>query len=139
MKVSTIEEAQGISNVKVNEFIRSLQTFELAVYDRPEKKNKNITFISNTNEEDVQCEKHTDESISDAIVLVDWKFNKVLKRMDNKEREKKRKQIGFIFCKMTIKHIKIKMVRGLRKVYYASLMKYSFYILLVDIINYFLV
>lgn len=40
---------------------------------------------------------------------------------------------------MTIKHIKIKMVRDLRKVYYASLMKYSFYILLVDIINYFLV
>jgi len=99
MKVSTIEEAQGISNVKVNELIRSLQTFELAVYDRPEKKNKNITFISNTNEEDVQCEKHTDESISDAIVLVGWKFNKVLKRMDNKERKKRGNKLVLYFAK----------------------------------------
>jgi hypothetical protein len=84
MKVTIIEEAQDISNMKVNELIGSLQTFEVAIYDRPEKKNKNITFISNTNEEDVQCEKHNDESISDAIVLVGRKFNKVLKRMDRK-------------------------------------------------------
>jgi len=68
MKVTTNEEAQDIKNIKVDELIRSLQTFELAINDRCEKKKKNIYFISNTDEEDVQCDMETDESISDAIV-----------------------------------------------------------------------
>jgi hypothetical protein len=54
--------------------------------DRTEKKNKNIAFISNTDEEDVQCDMDTNESFSDAIVLLGRKFNKVLKKMDRKSR-----------------------------------------------------
>jgi len=50
MKVATIEEAQGICNMKVDELMRSLQTFELDISDRSEEKNKSITFVSNTNE-----------------------------------------------------------------------------------------
>jgi len=52
MKVTAIEESQDISNKKVDELIRSLQTFELTINDRCEKKKKNIAFISNTNKED---------------------------------------------------------------------------------------
>lgn len=37
MKVITIEEAQDISTIKVDELIGSLQTFEMAVNDRTEK------------------------------------------------------------------------------------------------------
>ena len=50
MKVATIEEAQDICNMKVDELMRSLQTFELDISDRSEEKNKSITFVSNTNE-----------------------------------------------------------------------------------------
>ena len=53
MKVTTIEEAQDISNMKVEELVGSLQTFELAINERSEKKNKSIAFISNTNDEEV--------------------------------------------------------------------------------------
>jgi hypothetical protein len=84
--VTAIQESQDIRNMKVDGLIGSLQTFELTINDRTEKKNKNITFISNTDEEDVQCNVDTDESISDVIVLLGRKFNKVLKRMDRKSR-----------------------------------------------------
>jgi len=53
MKVTTIEESQDINNMKMDELIGSLQTFELAISDRTKKKNKSIAFIYNTSEEDV--------------------------------------------------------------------------------------
>ena len=38
--------------MQVDELIGSLQTFELTLNDRPDKKNKSIEFMSNTEEED---------------------------------------------------------------------------------------
>jgi len=40
MKVIANEEAQDIKNMKVEELIGSLQTFEMAISDKSEKKNK---------------------------------------------------------------------------------------------------
>jgi len=57
----------------------------LPINDRTEKK-KCIAFLSNTDEEDVQCNMDTDESVSDAIVLLRRQFNKILKRMYRKSR-----------------------------------------------------
>jgi len=48
MKVTVIEEVQAISNMKADELIGSLQTFEFAINDRYEKKKKSIAFVSNT-------------------------------------------------------------------------------------------
>jgi hypothetical protein len=70
MKVTAIEEAHDINNMKVDEHIGSLQIFELVINDRPEKKNKSITFISNIDDDEVQIEMDTDERILDAIVLL---------------------------------------------------------------------
>jgi len=84
MKVTAIEEAQDISNMKVDELIGSLQTFELAINDRCEKKKKNIDFVSNTDEEDVKCDMVTDESILNAFVRLGREFNKVLEMIDKK-------------------------------------------------------
>jgi len=56
MKVTAIEEAQDISSMKVDELIGSLQTFELP----NGYKKKNIAFVSNTDEKDVQYEMETD-------------------------------------------------------------------------------
>lgn len=78
MKVTAIEETQDIKNMKVKEFIGSLQTFEMTISDMPEKKNKIIVFISNTNDEQVQYDLETDEGISNAIVLLRRQFNMVL-------------------------------------------------------------
>lgn len=84
MKVTTIEEAQDICNMRMDELVGSIQTFELAISDRSEKKNKSITFISNTIDEEVQYDLETNEGISNAIVLLGRQFNKVLKIMDRK-------------------------------------------------------
>jgi len=86
MKFTTIDKARDISNMKVDELIGSLQTFELDINDRNEKKNKSFAFISNIDEEDVQCDMDTNESVSDAIVLLGRQCYRVLKRMDRKSR-----------------------------------------------------
>lgn len=81
MKVTTIEEAQDINNIRVDELVRSLQTFELGMSDRSEKKSKSITLVSNTDE---GCDMDTDEELSNAIVLLGRQFNKVMKRVNMK-------------------------------------------------------
>jgi excinuclease UvrABC nuclease subunit len=86
MKVTTIEEAQDISTMRVDELIGSLQTFELGIIDKYEKKNKSITFVSNTEDEEDQCDLDIDEEMINAIVLLGRQFNKMLKRIDRKSR-----------------------------------------------------
>ncbi|MCI57686.1 gag-pol polyprotein, partial [Trifolium medium] len=44
IKVTAIEEAQDLSSMRVDELIGSLQTFELGINQRNEKKNKSIAF-----------------------------------------------------------------------------------------------
>ena len=51
MKATTIEEAHDISNMRVDELVGSLQTFELAISDKTEKKNQRKAFVSNTEKE----------------------------------------------------------------------------------------
>ena len=83
IKVTMIEEPQDIFNMKVDELMGSLQTFELA----KGYKKKSIAFVSKTdNEEDVQCDMETDESILDAFVLLGREFNKMLEMIDKKSR-----------------------------------------------------
>src|SRR3954463_12802323 len=44
MKVIVTEEAQHIINMKLDELIGSLQTFEMSICESVEKKNKSIAF-----------------------------------------------------------------------------------------------
>lgn len=92
MKVITIEEAQDLSNIKVDESIGSLQTFEMTLSDRFEKKNKRIDFMSNTEEDKYQGE----ESLSGVIALVGRKVNKVLRRLDINWRTNVQKKVSNI-------------------------------------------
>ncbi|MCI70435.1 gag-pol polyprotein, partial [Trifolium medium] len=64
MKVTTIEEAQDISKMKVDELVGSLQTYESAINERAEKKNKSIAFVSNVDDDDLESNMDTDEDIS---------------------------------------------------------------------------
>lgn len=81
MKVAAIEEAQDLSSIKVDELIGFLQNFGMAINDRYENKNMSIKFVSNTEENEDQCEKDTGKSLPDVISLLGRKFNKALKRL----------------------------------------------------------
>jgi len=76
MKVTAIVEAQDLSTITVDELIGSLQTFEMAIEDRPEKKNKSIAFISE--------EGHDQNELSEAIAMLGRKFNKYLNKLQTK-------------------------------------------------------
>ena len=76
MKVTAIEEAQDISNMKVDELIGSLQNF---VNNRTEKKRKSIAFASNVDNEELQEEIEVDENLSGHLVLLGRQFKKILK------------------------------------------------------------
>ena len=52
--------------------------------DLEKKKNKSVAFISNTKDEEDQCDLDTDEGMTNDIVLLGIKFNKVVKIMDRK-------------------------------------------------------
>jgi hypothetical protein len=71
MKMIAIEESQDLSTIKVDELIGSLQTFEMALDDRPEKKHKNLTFTSE--------ESLNEDSLLEALMnLVSmWHFKSV--------------------------------------------------------------
>ena len=68
--------------MRVDELIGSPQTFELAIDDKAEKKNKSIDFVSNVEDDKSQAELDTDEYLSNTIVLLGKKFNRILKRLD---------------------------------------------------------
>ncbi|KAK2436765.1 gag-protease polyprotein [Trifolium repens] len=73
MKVTAIEESQDLSTVKVDELIGSLQTFEMSLDDKPEKKMKNLAFKSE--------ESQTDDELSEALAYLTKNFNKSLNKL----------------------------------------------------------
>ncbi|MCI17160.1 gag-pol polyprotein [Trifolium medium] len=86
MKVTAIEEAQDLATIQVDELIGSLQTYELGINQRKEKKNKSLAFSSNTGEEEGLGDLESDESLSEAMVLLGRQFNRIMKRMDKRSK-----------------------------------------------------
>lgn len=70
----------------MEELIGSLQTFEFAIDDRYEKKNKSISFISNSIDGEKQCNLDNDEGLSNVILLLGVQFYKVVRRVDIRSR-----------------------------------------------------
>ncbi|MCI62588.1 gag-pol polyprotein, partial [Trifolium medium] len=62
--------------MKLDDLIGSLKTYEVAANERTKKKTKSIVFVSNAEDEEQQGEMESDESIFDAIVLLEKQFNK---------------------------------------------------------------
>jgi hypothetical protein len=81
MKVTAIEEAQNISTMKVEELIGSLQTFEMSIGDRSDKKNKSVAFISNNDDGDSQGDFD-----SEALAMIGKQFKQALRRFDRRAR-----------------------------------------------------
>ncbi|KAK2428670.1 gag-protease polyprotein [Trifolium repens] len=87
MKVTAIEEAHDISTMKMDELVGSLQTFEIVLNDRGDKKNKSIAFVTNTEDDVAESDDEEGDSITDAIAMLGRQFNKVLKRVDRRNRQ----------------------------------------------------
>lgn len=91
MKVTAIEEARDLSRIKVDELIGSLQTFEMSINEWSEKKNKGISFVSNTKE--VRTQGDEEEILEDDITLLNKEIQQFLeisglKVEDNCSRQK---------------------------------------------------
>ena len=87
MKVTAIEEAQDICSMRVDELIGSLQTFELGLSKRTEKKTKNLALMSNDEGEEDQLDLDTDEGLINTMMLLGKQFNKLMKKMEGRSKQ----------------------------------------------------
>jgi len=86
IKVTTIEEAEDISSMQVDELIESLQNFELVVDNRTEKKGEGIAFTANTADEEAHGDSVEDENLLENLVLLGRQFNKILKQVNRRSK-----------------------------------------------------
>jgi hypothetical protein len=82
MKVTAIEEAQDIKNMKLEEVIGSHQTFEMTISDHIEERKKGVALLSNNSVDQTEGNLETNEESSEAIVLIERLFNNILKKIN---------------------------------------------------------
>ncbi|TYK08444.1 gag-pol polyprotein [Cucumis melo var. makuwa] len=70
MKVTAIEEAHGITTLKLDELFGSLLTFEMTISDREKKKGKGITFKSTYEEEATVNHSDNEANMDESIALL---------------------------------------------------------------------
>ncbi|KAA0062782.1 gag-pol polyprotein [Cucumis melo var. makuwa] len=80
MKVTTIEEAQDITTLKLDELFWSLLTFEMAMSDRESKKGKGITFISVYDQENTVNQFGNEANQDESIALLMKQFSKMARK-----------------------------------------------------------
>lgn len=83
MKVTSIEEANGISKMKLDELFYFLQTFELTLDERTDLKDKELALQS------IACEwshyytdKNANESLVESLTFLIKKFTRVVKHLN---------------------------------------------------------
>jgi hypothetical protein len=72
--------------MKVEELIGSLLTCKLVINEKTDKKVKSIAFVTNADDEETQGDPDSEESITEALVLVGKQFNKMIKRVDRRQK-----------------------------------------------------
>ncbi|KAA0035324.1 gag-pol polyprotein [Cucumis melo var. makuwa] len=85
MKVTAIEEAHDITTLKLDELFGSLLTFEMAISDRENKKDKGIAFKSTYEEEATVNHFDNEANMDEPIALLTKQFSKVVKRFKKNE------------------------------------------------------
>lgn len=84
MKVTTIEKAQNIPKMKVDELLGSLMTFKLSLDNRPDKKQKGIALKNFSKELQTDLEGKSDSEIHESLALLTKQFNQIVKRFDSR-------------------------------------------------------
>jgi hypothetical protein len=69
--------------MKVDELIGSLETFELPINERSDKKNKSIAFASNTDDCESHDELEADDGFTEALAMVGRKLRQAWKQKPN--------------------------------------------------------
>ncbi|PNX64471.1 gag-protease polyprotein, partial [Trifolium pratense] len=83
IKVTAIEEAHDLSSLNLDELIGSLQTYEIGLNRRNEKKDKNLAFASKSGA-DEQIESEGEESLAESMAMLGRQFNKLMKKVDQR-------------------------------------------------------
>ncbi|KAI3453567.1 hypothetical protein Pfo_010230 [Paulownia fortunei] len=89
-KVTAIEEAHDIENMKLDELMGSLQIFELNLNHNRRDKGKNVTFQTEVLKS--TSEPEDDDDISESVTLLTKNFGKFLRKMNTKPYKPKRIQ-----------------------------------------------
>lgn len=64
LRVISIKKAQDASTNKVDELIGFLPALEIAANDKHEKKNKNVTFKADVEDDEEQVEEDSDDNLT---------------------------------------------------------------------------
>jgi len=86
MKVTTIEKARDISSMKFDEWIGSLQNFEITVDNKTDKRGKGIAFTSSVDSVETQGNHEDDEDMSESLALLGRQFKKIFKQFDRRSK-----------------------------------------------------
>lgn len=84
MKVTVIKEEKYVSNLKVNEFIRSLITLKMDINDKSEKKCESMAFKVVVEEGNNQLKGDTNENLTEYILFLAKIFGKFMRRLDRR-------------------------------------------------------
>jgi len=83
MKVTAIEEAQDIANIRVEELIESLQNFEIMINSRKEKY---MNIVPSADMEESQENPNNNDNLAGSVVLLGRLFNRILKQANWKSK-----------------------------------------------------
>ena len=82
-KVTAIEEAKDVQNMKLEELMGSLRTFEMNLdEERGDKKSKGIAFQAENREDQTEDFWNEDDDLTESMVLLSKNFSKVLKKFN---------------------------------------------------------
>ncbi|KAA0026167.1 putative mitochondrial protein [Cucumis melo var. makuwa] len=80
MKVIAIEEAQDITNLKLDELFGSLLTFEMTIFDRESKKGKGVAFKSAYEQKTPVNQSDNEVNPDESIALLTKQFSKMVRK-----------------------------------------------------------
>lgn len=84
MKVTTIEEEQEVSTIKVDDIIGPLLTFEMTINDKSKKRNINMAFKDDVEDDEKHVEEDIDDNLTDSIVLIAKRLGKFMRKLEKR-------------------------------------------------------
>ena len=96
-KVTAIEEAKDVQNMKLEELMGSLRTFEMNLdEEKGDKKSKGIAFQAENREDQIEVFWNEDDDLTESMVLLSKNFSKVLKKFNRNKGYMRNKDSGSV-------------------------------------------
>ena len=81
-KVTVIEEPNDVQNMKLEELMGSLRTFEMNLEEEGDKKSKGIAFHAESQDEQIEEPGDEDDDLAETMTILSKNFSKVLNRFN---------------------------------------------------------